>query len=165
MTQNTDNAPITGCKLSHMRGVAEYMRNRASEYGLDKEKMYLLGLLHDVGYLNGWKDHAKYGAELLKSVGMDECMIFAVQNHGNNPYTLGFNEGKQSAQTDVKQAMLVLLLEADLSVSADGKYIGFETRLSEIESRHSTETSQIAKEAVRYVREYCERHEIIETEG
>ena len=35
-----------------MHGVAEYMYAHAEDRGLNKDSMYLLGLLHDIGYVN-----------------------------------------------------------------------------------------------------------------
>lgn len=35
---------ISGDRIAHMHGVAEYMRVHAEEHGLPKSQMYLLGL-------------------------------------------------------------------------------------------------------------------------
>lgn len=44
-------------KILHMWGVAEYMYQNASKYELKPDKMYVLGLLHDIGYIKGKQDH------------------------------------------------------------------------------------------------------------
>ena len=53
-------------RIAHMHGVAEWMYTHAEEYGCEnKDEMYLLGLIHDIGYLYGSKeDHEQKGAEL-----------------------------------------------------------------------------------------------------
>ena len=42
---------INAYKTAHMIGVAEYMRERAKDYGLNPDIMYAVGLLHDIGYI------------------------------------------------------------------------------------------------------------------
>lgn len=44
----------------------------------------MLGLLHDIGYIHGAKNHSKYGAELLKSIGLSQKMANAVMLHGSS---------------------------------------------------------------------------------
>ncbi len=59
--------PIDTNQEAHMIGVAENMYHHANKYGLDPEEMYLIGLLHDIGYISRSKEgHEQYGATLIK---------------------------------------------------------------------------------------------------
>ena len=71
-------------KIAHMVGVAEWMRERAEDYGLNPDVMYAIGLLHDVGYLQGRVGHEKRGGEILSAIGVDEDVRFAIAHHGEN---------------------------------------------------------------------------------
>ena len=53
--------------ILHSKGVAEVMYELANE---NKAEMYLLGLLHDIGKLGGFKNHEKNGAKLLVHMGL-----------------------------------------------------------------------------------------------
>ena len=53
---------INNNKKMHMFGVAEFMYTEAPKYGLNPEEMYVLGLLHDVGYIfDDWHNHEENG--------------------------------------------------------------------------------------------------------
>ena len=133
----------TDRKLLHMHGVGRYMFDHAEDYGLEPDKMYVLGLLHDIGYLFGSADHAVNGARLLESVGFNYSQ--EVSWHGTAPLDY-------LRLTDVSEPPkeLVLLWEADLSVGPDGKEIGFQRRLEDIAVRYGTDSInyRIAKETV-----------------
>lgn len=49
-----------------MHSVAEYMYRNAKKYDLNPEEMYILGLIHDIGYLKDRLDHEVHGARLLE---------------------------------------------------------------------------------------------------
>ena len=134
-------------KVNHMRGVAEYMFVNADKYGLDPDKMYTLGLLHDIGYIHNKDGHAGYGAELLNSLGFIYGDI--VSWHGTSPKAyMMLNETQEIPKE------LILLWEADLSVSPKGEYIGFDARLKDIGHRYGYNSKQynIAKETVEWLR-------------
>mgnify|MGYP000442905199 FL=1 len=61
---------INRFKMAHNIGVAEYMRENAEKYGLPADEMYVMGLLHDIGYIKQHKGHEEYGAELLETMGL-----------------------------------------------------------------------------------------------
>ena len=58
---------LTKDRLNHMHKVAEVLYNISPED--KKEEMYVLGFLHDIGYLYSTDHHSKSGANLLKLVG------------------------------------------------------------------------------------------------
>lgn len=52
---------ITEGRIHHMHGVAEFMYNHAQEHKLMPDQMYFLGLIHDIGYINGKSGHEASG--------------------------------------------------------------------------------------------------------
>ena len=70
-------------RIKHMHGVAEYMYNNAEKYGLNKEQMYVLGLLHDIGYVKEKAGHEQYGGDLLDDLFYIDAAI--ITWHGSTP--------------------------------------------------------------------------------
>lgn len=146
---------INKYKMAHMIGVAEHMRERAEDYGVDPDVAYMVGLMHDIGYLEGRAQHEQKGAEMLKKIGVSEEVAQAISLHGTSPYTL------ESEQVD--SPLLVLLYEADMSVDARGYRVGFDKRLKDIECRlRDTEYYDVAvrtsTETVEYVKQWQKEH-------
>jgi len=143
---------INKYKMAHCIGVAEYMRDNAWKYGEDKNKMYAIGLLHDIGYLEGRKDHEATSYEILDSLGMSEDILFAIVNHGKNPY-----EVEDAFQKNLLKEcpVLVLLYEADMSVNAQGYKVGFDKRLQDIGDRYGYDhiAYETASNTVKFVKE------------
>lgn len=114
-------------KILHMWGVAEYMYQNASKYGLKPDKMYVLGLLHDIGYIKGKQDHEWYGCELMQGLGFKYSE--EIRLHGESIEDI-FNSFHSMTPE------LRLLLEADLSIGLNGEYLGYEARLKDIGNRY-----------------------------
>ncbi len=113
-----------------MHGVAEYMYRHAEEYGCkNREEMYLLGLVHDIGYLYGKEDHERSGAELI---GSGTYYGRFVQAHGQTPRE--YMEQHSCSAAEIPNEM-ILLWTADMMVGPDGEAVGFMKRLKEIEDR------------------------------
>lgn len=112
-------------RMAHMHGVAEYCYLHASDdfYQLNPNEMYLLGLLHDIGYIDGKSHHESYGGELLRIYGFDDWR--EVVNHA----TL-LNTDK------ARNKKLLLLIEADLRMGMSDHEIGYDLRLQDIAARH-----------------------------
>lgn len=147
-------------KIAHMVGVAEYMRDRADDYGIDGNVAYTAGLLHDIGYLEGRVGHEEIGAEILEACGMRGDMVFAIANHAT--------ELKQIPKEQVSP-MLVLMVEADLSVDAKGFRVGFDKRLQDIEKRYGVDKMgdvndmpiyQSVLSNIEYIKAYQQEHGI-----
>jgi putative nucleotidyltransferase with HDIG domain len=69
--------------LNHMLAVEACMRYYAAKYGEDVETWGLIGLLHDFDY-ERWPtppDHPLKGAEILRSKGYPEDVIYAIKSH------------------------------------------------------------------------------------
>ena len=113
-------------KQKHVFGVAQFMYDEAPKYGLDSEKMYVLGLLHDIGYLCGdFSKHEEYGANLMKELGF----IYSeeISLHGYYP-------GKCDVNNISKEALL--LMAADSCVNYKGDVGTYEHRRKDIEDRY-----------------------------
>lgn len=139
--------PISQDRLLHMIGVAEYMYNNATKYGIDKEVAYTVGLLHDIGYISGSKDsHEEYGANLLKRFGIYSSLYDVILNHGKTPTEL--------EQGYSLSPILVLLWEADLSVDLTGENVGYDKRLEDIGKRHGYDSKpyKICKETIDWLK-------------
>lgn len=108
-----------------MHGVAEYMYKHAEDYGLDPEEMYLLGLLHDIGYLEGKIKHAQHGADILQKIKFPHKYQIAVERHGDI-----------LKEKDHPSLELMLLIEADMHViPGSSKEVTYRDRLEEIAER------------------------------
>lgn len=149
------NRHINRFKMAHSIGVAEYMRERAGEYGLNPNTMYVVGLLHDIGYLGGREGHEQRGADLLDAMGLGYFYHFAIEHHGENLYDV-----QKRCVGDEPLPFIVLLVEADMSVDARGYRVGFEKRLLDLERRYGSENIGLARENIQFVKEYQQAHGI-----
>lgn len=124
--------------ILHSHGVAEYMYRNAK---YNRELMFVLGLLHDLGKLNGFEKHEVYGAEILKNVGF----IYAkeIQYHGK-------------VQEEYTSYELDLLNAADLSVDRMGNEIGYKKRIKEIGEYYGEESKEY-KDAVILAKQLMEK--------
>lgn len=140
---------ITENKMAHCKAVAEHMKKVAKIQGKDDltaDIYYVVGLLHDIGYLRGRKEHEINGAVILKAMGIKDEYVQAILNHGTNPYTLKTNE-----QTDI----LIALQDADMSVDKYGRDAGFKKRLEDIKLRYGadSEAYDTATKTVQFLKE------------
>ena len=120
-------------RIKHMHGVAEYMYSHAHEYELNPDEMYLLGLVHDIGYINGPNGHEEYGAELVG----DNYYGDFIRYHGKTPQMYADAHGIVKAE--IPNEML-LLWEADMSINSDGDEVSFQERLEGIKNHHGSDS-------------------------
>ena len=151
---------ISKNRILHMHGVAEYMYEHAPEYGLDPEQMYLLGLVHDVGYIHSKYNHEKNGANILKRAGYKNADL--VENHGNNPEDY-INEFIASARIVPKE--LVLLWEADMLIDSKdcpGEIITFEQRLASVARKCGVDSVQYRNKKAKmdWLIKYMDRYKV-----
>ena len=146
--------PIPHERLAHMTGVAEYMYENAGKYkGLDPDKMYLTGLLHDIGYIAGENEnHEAYGAKLIFDSFSTNFKMpgkgLVILHHRETPKEYLKNHNK--VPDDLR-----LLWEAEMSVDLSGENIGYERKLSEIEKQYGkgSEPYRICSETIRWLME------------
>lgn len=123
---------ISENKLKHSIAVARFMRKAAEDAGWSKQKceeMFVLGLLHDIGYefSEQQSEHAGIGGELLQKQGYRYWQEIA---HHGNPHT------------EYSSIELDLLNTADLQVDAKGNVVGVRARLEDIASRYGRDSRQ-----------------------
>lgn len=131
---------ISDERIRHMHGVAEWMYAHAEDYGcFNKEEMYLLGLIHDIGYIYGEKYHEQLGGQLLGQDAYYGQLIFA---HGLSPQEYmeyyGVNEEEIPCE-------MVLLWTADMRVDLSGKDVGYEKRLMDIKKRYGFDSEEYVR--------------------
>ena len=131
---------ITDERMAHMHGVAEYMYAHALEHQLEPEKMYVLGLLHDIGYLGGKDGHESRGANILKNLGFEMGYFIAILWHGSTPSDFLALTGGEKKLKIPKE--LILLWRADMSVDSKGNEVGFQKRLEDIGNRLGFESRE-----------------------
>lgn len=128
----TTLTPLTPSRLAHMNATA----NRAYEiattiFGKTEDQarqLYILGLLHDVGYAFDPADHAHAGGKALADLGFTTD---AVYDHGDP------NVGVMSDD-------LLIVNAADMTTSPTGAPMRMEDRLRDIGERYGADSPHLA---------------------
>lgn len=122
--------------ITHMQGVAEYMYDFAAFHNLNPEQMYLIGILHDIGYITKEKiNREEAGADLLKRAGFKAENI--IRSCGMTPYQYC---KKNECTTSEIPKELILLWEADMHVDETGKRVSYSERLSNIKIQYGEDS-------------------------
>lgn len=116
---------ISSERTAHMHGVAEYMYRHAADdfYDLDPRECYLLGYIHDIGYIDGKSHHEENGGNLLKISGYDN-------------WKQVFHHADLLNMDSIRDKKLILLIEADMKVDMSDKEVGYDRRLESVAERH-----------------------------
>lgn len=124
--------PLTSDRLAHMNATANRAYKIAKTIFRKSEnkarQLYVLGLLHDVGYAFDPDDHAHAGGSVLISLGVE---IDAVYDHGDP--TVGFMDDE-----------LLIVNAADMTTSPTGAPMRMEDRLRDIGDRYGADSPQLA---------------------
>ena len=143
--------------LAHSEGVARFMARYAQKHknlGLDPYKMYILGLLHDIGKIvpspnptpnNPYKDHGRTGGLLIKDTGFQYW--HEIYSHGPP------EDGYYSVALDI-------LNYADLSVNSKGETVDIKDRVEDIGKRYGTESEEYKN--AKKIYENLKKREIVE---
>lgn len=130
-------------RIKHMHGVAEFMYAHADEFEckqLDKEQLYVVGLLHDIGYIKSIHGHGVRGAELI---GEETFMYECIWWHEVPPQE--YMEVTHLSACEIPQEIVLLWL-ADMSVESTGenagREIGVKQRLASIEEHFGSNSKQ-----------------------
>ena len=124
---------ISDDRMLHSLRVAQKLQKAAEEmpniYGAFADEMFLLGLLHDIGYefTADAEQHAQVGGEFLRRQGFK--LWKEVYYHGN-------------PRCRFHSAELDLLNRADMTVDHCGKEVTIEERLADIANRHGKDSAQ-----------------------
>jgi len=135
-------------RIAHMHGVAEYMYANAEKYGLDKEEMYVLGLLHDIGHLRGNYNHEENGQALLHKMGF-------VYNWEILWHTISPQNYKLYTPKEDLPPSLILLLEANMKISLSGEEIDYDKKILEIANTYglASEVYNMVEETIQWLEE------------
>ena len=143
---------IDNNRISHMHGVAEFMNKHAKDFGLDSNAMYILGLLHDIGYIHGKQNHEENGGEMMEQMNYPYSQI--IKYHGTTPsvYMKKFRLTEEEIPKE-----LILLWMADMSINLNGENVGYELRLQDIGTRLGFDSVAYANcmETVKFLMEFC----------
>ncbi len=127
---------ITENRLKHMLGVArkakEYAASLRPNDNQFMEDMFLLGLLHDMGYefLENNSSHAMVGGKILKRNNYRYWQ--EVSLHGD-------------ATVENMSDELFVLNSADMTTGPNGEDFSFEERLAEIKARFGADSNALTK--------------------
>lgn len=124
-------------RLNHIYKVAKLMEKKASKLNLNANEMFLLGLLHDVGYEIDKTNHEFAGGEFLKTQNYKYAK--EVEFHG-------------VPNCNYSSTALDLLNWCDMHINFYGEFVSFKKRLDDIASRHN-KNSLIYKNAEILIKE------------
>lgn len=125
---------MTKNRLKHSHGVAKKMRKLALDHSkhfkYSAEELFLLGLLHDIGYAltENTKEHAEVGGLFLKEEGFP--LWEETYYHG-------------LIQDDYSSNELALLNFCDMTISSDGTEVTIEERIEDIASRYGKDSPHV----------------------
>ncbi len=115
-------------RKKHIWAVAELMRKFALEKGFSQQEaddLYLLGLLHDIGYAflekENYSLHNKVGEEFLKKQGYVHWKEVSFHGVAKSPY----------------QSKFLDILNWAKHIDSKGNFVSFEERLKDISSRYA----------------------------
>lgn len=111
--------------MCHMHQVAEYMYQNAEKYKLNRNRMYILGLLHDIGYIKG-ADENEWASQLLELCGYKDASYVLWGNTTPKEFMLD-----QKVFSNSIPAELVLLWEAEMHVGENGAPVDYTEKLEE----------------------------------
>ena len=118
---------IDNDRLKHIFEVAKLMKEKAESLGLDKEEMFTLGHLHDIGYeFVESEDHHFIGFQILDKQKYKYAKEVLYHGKPNCEYS---------------SLALDLLNFADMHIDNKGNYVSFEQRLEDIKNRRTEHSS------------------------
>lgn len=128
----TTLTPLTPSRLAHMNATANRTYEIAKTiFGKTEDQaraLYILGLLHDVGYAFDPTDHAHAGGRVLIDLGV---AADAVYDHGDP--NVGFMDDE-----------LLIVNAADMTTSPTGAPMRMEDRLRDIGERYGVDSPHLA---------------------
>lgn len=136
LTEKYSNKPniLHGHRMMHSIGVANFLYTYAITHAYSNEiaeDWYLMGLLHDIGYLTNptGTHHGKQGAAILSRNGYSKQYCDVIKHHG--------------LMSDTISKEQELLWLADLSIDHNGDFVGFISRYKNICKRYGADDEKI----------------------
>ena len=142
-----DSNRISDERIKHMHGVAELMYVNYEAFdcsALSKEETYMLGLNHDIGYVDGAEEHEERGAYWFLGLSKySKLFNFCIKYHGVTPENYMKSHG--CSELFIPKELL-LLWWADMMVESSGEHagevVGHEARLENIKNRFGSDSKQ-----------------------
>ena len=151
---------ISDERIRHMHTVAELMYQYHDAFQckfLTKDEVYLLGLNHDIGYINGKDMHEYNGAHLISGTcehGASCVLAKYIMYHGVTPAK--YMQQYMCSENDIPKEQ-ILLWWADMNVESGGVHagevVGFKGRLESLKERYGedSEPYMICKETIEWL--------------
>ncbi len=135
MIQSKEYIGISDDRLHHILGVARKAYKIALDRGHDKTfatKMFVIGFNHDIGYeFSEFKEeHPMVSAAILSNAFYDEGQDMG--KNGSNAINAIYSHG---LYTEEKTEEWIILNQADMLTSPDGREIDVSERLDDIKER------------------------------
>lgn len=144
-------------RVLHMYGVGKYMYEHAPEFKLDRESMFLMGYLHDIGRLRCDENHEMEGYDMLSINGFPKMSPIAF--HGTTPSKyVKFN---LLSAFDIPKE-LILLWDADMHVTGDGAFVTYEERLDGIKAKYGENSNAYVNcvETVEWLQKHIDKYKV-----
>ena len=136
---------ISNDRISHMHAIAEYMYKHAKDYGLEdeKEQLYVLGLLHDIGAMRGPENHAHNGSDIMRMMEMSQKWLTVIDTHSMSPTEYCKYYGLERSQVP---AIQILMWDADMHFGPSGEYMTWK----ECADKRQAEWNRLGKDVNMY---------------
>lgn len=137
--------------IKHTLGVAKYMKENASNFGLDPEDMWVLGYLHNINNL--MEDNPKCD---------DNSVILHRLGFKMSQYTSWCHESPvkycKNLVVEMPPTKLILLWKAMYSINSEGEVVEYDEVLKELKSKLGILNVRymIAAETVSWLKKYDE---------
>lgn len=129
-------------KALHSIKVAEFMKAWAPKLNLNPDEAWIIGYVHDIGQMEGIKDHGEVGYQMMKDV--SPMLAHYIRIH--------------ECINPIEDDMEFLLKLADMSVDNMGNFVGINARVKSIRMRDGDATIDILNSCVGFIRDYANEH-------
>lgn len=136
---------FTNNKAIHSLEVANFMRNRAEALGLNSEHAWLIGYIHDIGYIYGGPNHNQLGYAIMAPFSKDLANYIYLHD----------------SKDEIKSHMEFLLRLADFVIDETGKYVGMAERKNSILRRDINVDIKNLEDSINAIEEYAAKHNLI----
>ena len=111
---------FTANKALHCLSVANFMRTWAPAVGVDSDFAWLVGYLHDIGYIKQAVDHSGIGHVMLSKYSLDLARYVLVHDRAD----------------PIQDSIEFLLKLGDLSIDEKGNFVGMTARFKSLNMRY-----------------------------
>ena len=137
--------------IKHTLGVANYMKENASSFGLDPEDMWVLGYLHDISNHMEASSKCDENSVILHKLGFRLAQYTSWCHESPIKYCKNFI-------VELPPTKLILLWKAMYSVNSEGEVVGYDELLKELKLKLGVLNVRymVAAETVDWLKKYEE---------